>query len=311
VVLARRLRRPGSNEALDGLETKSEKPLFFYSRSAYDGDQYGGERFIFCDIEEAFSGLGRIARWSQYLVKFRAVQDDLKMYSEVPLILDKAEQKTLMESDVFPLLAAYGFSTPPLAIVRRDGWLSNPLEEWNGPFIVKILSETILHRRSAGGVIQDLPNLAEVRNATSDLFTRFGDQINGIVVEPMLKPDFELMLGAKRDRMGLAIMLAFGGTFVEDFGTMALCLSPINSFQAERLIERSGVGAALSRLAATSSSAAIASLREHILRFDSLCRALGSTLEEFDLNPLGFYLGESKFRALDAKIVLSGESNES
>jgi succinyl-CoA synthetase beta subunit len=211
-----------------------------------------------------------------------------------------------MEHEVFPLLSAAGIQVPPVRIVRRGDAVEPALAELTGPFVAKIVSSTIVHRRSAGGVLLNLDTPTAVSRAVADLFARFGDRAEAVLVEPMLKPDLELILGAKRSRgVGLAVMLGFGGTFVEDLRMLALRLSPIGHWDSSSLIERSGTSAALTRLAGTRALQTIEALATAIMRFDALCRGLGSELAEFDINPLGFYTDTLEFRALDAKIVLT------
>ena len=70
-------------------------------------------------------------------------------------------------------------------------------------------------------------------------------------------------------------------------------------------MEGSRVRAGLMRLGSIKGSQAVERLVGIVLRFDALCRGLGADLQEFDINPIGFYADSTTFRALNAKIVLA------
>jgi succinyl-CoA synthetase beta subunit len=210
-----------------------------------------------------------------------------------------------MEHEVFPLLEPTGLAAPPFVLLRPGDSVPAAMQSWSPPFIAKIVSQTIIHRRSAGGVAMNLGTVAEAHRAAAAMFQKFGDQISAVLIEPMLKPDLELILGAKQSPMGVAIMLGFGGTFVEDFGAVALRLSPLEARDATALLEESRARAAVERLAGARAEEAIGKLVDIVRRFDALCRGIGADLQEFDINPIGFYSDTLTFRALDAKIVLA------
>lgn len=306
-VLARALDRPGSPERPATPPRGGRKPIFFYSRTAYDEPIASADstQLVFPDIEEAFLTLARVTQWRRMVERTSSVREGEGPLGAPPVVMPKTDSNILMEHEVFPLLSNVGFMPPPFVVVRKGGTVPATIGAWKGPFVTKIISHTIVHRRSAGGVMLNLADSVEVEKSVSHLFETFGAQIEGVLIEPVLKPDLELILGAKRDRLGLVIMLGFGGTFVEEFEMFSSAISPLGRKEGRLLVEQSKTAAILKRLIGEKSDAAIDKLVSILLSFDALCRGVGSSLEEFDINPLGFYVTDLVFRPLDAKLVLS------
>ena len=312
-VIARHLERQGAVEALEGVEDRSAKPVFLYTRTTYDllaMKDGGAPRFIFPGMEDALATVGRIALHHERLAARRG---DAHMEQALPahsVALPAGAPRILMEHEVFPLLAPTGLAAPPFALLHPGDPIPAEVRSWPGPLIAKIVSQTIIHRRSAGGVAMNLASVEEAHRVAADMFAKFGDRISAVLIEPMLKPDLELILGAKQGPTGLAIMLGFGGTFVEDLGPIALRLSPLEARDAVALIDQSRARAAVERLAGAKAHEAVGKLVDIVRRFDALCRGLGPDLQEFDVNPIGFYAETIAFRALDAKIVLAKSPGE-
>lgn len=306
VVIARHLERSVWEATPATEEPKGGAPVFWYARTAYDRASGTQNSFILSDIEEAFATLGRIARY----------HDPAPLLGSLEPVIEKAmtsfpkkSSGVLMEHEVFPFLTGTGLNTPRVWVFQPGEAVEPTLSGCSGPFIAKIVSDTIIHRRAAGGVIMNLNNARETVEAVEALFAKFGGSISGVLVEPMIRPDLELMLGARAGAMGLVIILGFGGTFVEDLETMALRLSPLREVDAVALIDCSKSAAALKRIAGDNASVAIEQLTRIVMHFDALCRSIGPELSEFDINPVGFFADRSEFTALDGKIVLTPQRN--
>jgi len=314
-VMARYLEQEGVFEGLAQYADHPAKPLFLYTRTVYDllslpRSHQAQSPLILPDIEQAIAALGKVRAYLESLeqVAARSEPDQAEGHgAAAPMTLPTTPTGLLMEADVFPLLDNIGLPAPELRVLRRGHRGEAELNGLDGPFIAKILSDSIVHRRSAGGVIMNLQERVDAVRAADRLLEHFGDAINGVLVEPMLRCDLELMLGAKRTAAtGLTIMLGFGGTFVEDFGSITLRLSPLSAHDAREMTARSGAAAALRRLGGEHAVQAASDLAALLQGFDRLCRRIGPILSEFDVNPLGYQAATGRFCALDAKILLAG-----
>lgn len=312
-VLARHLDADGVYGGLSQLAGSAAKPLFLYTRTTYDllslaKDVQGKPLLILPDMEDAIAALGKVSAHHAKREEALRSAPDLDTGDLQPIKFPAGESKLLSEADVFPLLEGIGLQAPPLRLLRSDCTDTDALAGLKPPYVVKIVSPTIVHRRSAGGVAINVQTPAEAIQIAAGFFERFGNRISAVLVASMIRTDVEFILGAKRtDHNGLAIMLGFGGTFVEDLERFALRLSPLSRHDADTMICRSGVEAVLGRLLGDRRAEAVAALSALLLGFDRLCSRIGPALSEFDVNPVALSVDSGTFHALDAKIVLASK----
>ncbi len=314
-VLARHMEQQGIFEGLSACAQAHSKPIFLYTRTVYDlltidPRLLRAPLLILADLELALNTLGKVTQFHRNRTRRAASAGESRSGPVEPrtISLPAPRSGILMEDAVFPLLDQIGFDTPPVRIMQPESDVIAELRDFPSPYVAKILSDTIVHRRSAGGVRIAIQSREEVRSTVDEFFARFGTAVSGVIVEPLIRSDVEFILGAKQtEREGLVIMLGFGGTFVEDFQRPSLRLSPLVEWDADSMLEESGVAAALSRIAGVRGDEVIARLRVLLLAFDVLCRGCGPQLAEFDVNPLGFAADTGRFTALDGKIVLSSK----
>lgn len=109
------------------------------------------------------------------------------------------------------------------ALPLPQGWLLQPGQECppelSFPAVAKLQSPLLLHKSDAGGVILRIPDAQALEHANQQLHAlgqRLGLPVEGVLVEPMLAFDHELLLGLRRDpRFGPVLTLARGGVEAE------------------------------------------------------------------------------------------------
>ena len=105
-------------------------------------------------------------------------------------------------------------------------------EEIGYPLVMKIASPDILHKTDVGGVILNILNKNEVKNAYNKIMESAsekvpGADIRGIFVEQMMKRKYELIIGCKKDPIfGPTIVFGMGGVAVEIFKDTSVGLPP-------------------------------------------------------------------------------------
>ena len=81
--------------------------------------------------------------------------------------------------------------------------------------------------------VQHLPGSLD-RPAASDPEAR----IEGVMMQPFANPDYEILLGAKRDaNFGPVILFGMGGIFTEVLKDRALGLPPVDRLLARRMMQ--------------------------------------------------------------------------
>jgi acetyltransferase len=176
------------------------------------------------------------------------------------------------------------------------------------PVVMKIVSREISHKTDFGGVQLNLKSEDHVRDAYNEMMTNIRKQapkakIEGVVVQPMLKRGWELILGAKQDpNFGPIVLAGLGGIFVEIFKDTSIRVCPFDKNEArEMLTELKGYP--ILKGARGDKPYDIAYVEEAVLRLSRLISDFPQ-IKEIDINP--FYVlhkGNGGF-ALDARIIL-------
>lgn len=214
-------------------------------------------------------------------------------------ILNEAEAKTFLEYYSFPVVRTKVAQTPEQAIsfANQIGY----------PIVLKILSPQIVHKTEAGGVILDIQNESELREAYDRIIQRAKEydpaaEIQGVTIQKMVKKQgYEVIIGAKTDPLfGPVILFGMGGVGVELFKDFALGLPPLNQTLVRRIMEETKVYQLLKGYRNVP-PADIKLLDEIMVTFSQMLVDFPQ-LKEVDINPL--FINEKEAYAFDARIVI-------
>jgi acetyltransferase len=176
------------------------------------------------------------------------------------------------------------------------------------PLVMKLLSPDISHKTEAGGVRLDLRSDADVRSAYTGILEsarryKPDARIEGVTLQPFFaNPDYEILLGAKRDvHFGPVILFGLGGIFTEVLKDRALGLPPLNRLLARRMMQQTRAWTLLqgyrNRLPAD-----MERFEEMIIRLSQLLIDFPQ-IAELDMNPV--MVKDGKAVAVDARILVS------
>jgi acyl-CoA synthetase (NDP forming) len=110
------------------------------------------------------------------------------------------------------------------------------------PVVLKVISPQILHKSDVGGVILNIRDEKELEVQYEQLLAGVGKRepsakILGVLVEKMMPPSTEMIVGGIRDRQfGPSIMFGIGGIFAEIYDDVAFRVAPIDKIDASNLI---------------------------------------------------------------------------
>ncbi|MDQ3810734.1 MAG: acetate--CoA ligase family protein [Chloroflexota bacterium] len=190
------------------------------------------------------------------------------------------------QADARAMLAAYGI---PVARERPATSLAEALAaaaEIGYPVAMKLEAHGLLHKTDVGAVVLDVRDEVALQVAFARLMALGIAETRGVLVQEMVSPGVELMLGMKRDpQFGPVLAIGMGGIFVEVLRDIQLLLPPVSAAEARRALERLR-GAALLRGARGRPPADLEALIRAIMQFSALCQDLGDAVDEIDVNPL-------------------------
>lgn len=126
------------------------------------------------------------------------------------------------------------------------GWLlqadSKVPDDLPFPMVAKLQSAQLLHKSDAGGVILRIPDADSLQEANKQLHAlgqKLGLPVEGVLAEPMLAFDHELLLGLRRDaRFGPVLTLARGGVETELDPDVVNLLLPATAADIRQALQR-------------------------------------------------------------------------
>lgn len=157
-------------------------------------------------------------------------------------LIEKARRgkRHLLEPEVLILLNEYGIRVPPHRVIHEENEALNAAQVLGWPVVMKIISPEIIHKTEAGGVILDLQNEKQVKDAFSRLSSLQdkGIRIEGIIVYPFQKHNVELSVGMVRDsQFGPVVTFGLGGIWIEVFQDISFGIAPLSPEEAEVMLD--------------------------------------------------------------------------
>jgi acetyltransferase len=219
----------------------------------------------------------------------------------------KRENGLLTEVESKQLLAAYGIPVTRTEVAISVAEAVQLAQQIGYPLVMKIHSADITHKTEANGVQLDIRDEDKVREAYRNIMegARAYDaqaKILGVTVQPMIeRPDYEILLGAKRDEnFGPAILFGMGGILTEILKDQAIGLPPLNRSLARRLMESTQVYSLLQGYR-NKPGANLELLEEMVIRLSQLVTDFPEIVE-LDMNPV--IVSEGNPFAVDARVIL-------
>ncbi len=220
----------------------------------------------------------------------------------------------LSETEAKSVLRAYGMAVNSTVTADSGEAAVLAAEQFGWPVALKIVSPDISHKTEAGGVKLDLRSAGEVRTAYEQIVDgarryRPDARIAGVSVQPFLaSPDYELLLGVKRDStFGPVIVFGMGGIYTEIFADRSLGLVPLNRLLIRRLMEETKVYRIL-RGYRNRPAVDMTVLEEMLLQLSQLAVDIPEICE-LDMNPV--IVKDGRPVAVDARILLKPSAKPS
>jgi acyl-CoA synthetase (NDP forming) len=201
------------------------------------------------------------------------------------------------------VLEAAGLSLPPGGVARSAEDAARIATQIGFPVAAKLVSLEITHKTEHGGVALDLRDAAAVRAAYEAMEERLGGQMQGVLVQPMVKGAAEVMIGVEPDPVfGPLIAFGLGGIHVEILRDVAFRVSPLTDLDAHEMV-RQIRGFRLLEGYRGHPAADVPALEEALLRISQLVEAVPE-LGAIDLNPVFALEPGRGYRIVDARIAV-------
>ncbi|ABW66396.1 acetate--CoA ligase family protein [Desulfosudis oleivorans] len=208
--------------------------------------------------------------------------------------LDFTASADLLEAYGIPILGKMVTDPQQAVQVARDlGY----------PVVLKAISEKIIHKTDAQVVFLNLKTEEAVKNALDRLMENVKQAgaglPDGILVQKMADPGFELLVGAKQDPgFGPVTMVGHGGRFVELWADVQPGIGILTETDVEEMLSQTMAGTVLNGFRGPAlDKPAVIRLAINVSRF----MADHPEINELDLNPVIVY--EQGYAIVDCRLI--------
>jgi acetyl coenzyme A synthetase (ADP forming)-like protein len=206
----------------------------------------------------------------------------------------------LEPDDVSEVLNAFGLALPKSQVAVTADEAVAIAADFDSPVVLKVVSESALHKSDIGGVVLNLSTEAEIREGYEQV-TSVVDDADGVLVQEFVAGGHEVIVGMTEDAsFGPLILFGLGGIFVELIGDASFRIHPITDREASEMVREVKAAKLLDGYRGEPAGD-IPALEEAILRVSALIEALPEIVE-MDLNPVKVLEPGAGIRAVDARI---------
>ncbi|TRO46833.1 acetyl-CoA synthetase [Candidatus Bathyarchaeota archaeon] len=215
-------------------------------------------------------------------------------------------RKFLLEPEAKTVCKDYGIPVTKLKIAKTAEQAVKYSEEIGYPTVLKILSPDVIHKFDVGGVILNIKNQMEAKNAFNKIIENIKKhnkkaRIYGVLVQEMAPSSIEVIVGSIKDsQFGPTLMFGFGGTYVELMKDVSFRIAPIDEYDAKEMISEVKAYPILTGYRGQP-PADIDALIKILLKVSNLVMD-HQEIKELDLNPVMIY--EKGVKTVDARIIL-------
>ena len=226
-------------------------------------------------------------------------------------IFQLAKTRDLLTLNVFEskeVLRLHGIPVNKYALAKDTAEAIDIAKEIGFPVALKLVSHDLTHKTEIGGVVLGLNTEEEIKNACDNMLQNAKKlhpeaDIAGILVENMIKPDNELIVGAVSDPVfGHLLAFGFGGIFVEVYEDVAWRIVPITKNDALDMMKEL-TGFKILTGYRGRKPVDLDSLAELLVSVSNMVRD-HPEINEMDINPL--FSSGSEHIAVDARFILKG-----
>ena len=212
------------------------------------------------------------------------------------------------------LLAEAGVPVVEEALAQTADEAARTAAAFGRPVAVKLCAPSVLHKAEVGGVVLDVSNEAEARQAYETVTSRAraadpAVRIEGVLIAPMVSGGVETILGVRHDpTFGPVVMFGLGGTLVEVIEDVSFRVAPFGEAEARRMIAETRAGTVL-RGTRGKGPYDVPALAQALSRLSLFAAEHGDRIDSAEINPFVVFPEGHGAVALDAVIVASGSQN--
>jgi acetyl coenzyme A synthetase (ADP forming)-like protein len=275
-------------------------------------------KFVPCYLfpEEAISALARAVDYAETrrkakgkVPKFHGMKRErAQTIIKKAMVRSNRRPLWLPAKDISDLLDCYGIRFVETLVAKTADEAMTIASKIGFPVAVKLASSTIAHKSDVGGVLLDLNSEGEVRQAFEDIraeLNKIGrqDEMEGVVVQPMIKEGIEAIAGVTQDPLfGPLILFGSGGIYAELIKDVTLRLHPLTDLDAKEMVSSIKMAKLFEGFRGSPPSDTQA-LEDLLLRLSAMVEDIPQ-MAELDFNPVKVMPKGEGYWIVDARIMI-------
>ncbi|HEX9865653.1 MAG TPA: GNAT family N-acetyltransferase [Acidimicrobiia bacterium] len=213
-----------------------------------------------------------------------AVEDRLRALVGEVLETMPPEGGWLEPDLVATILETVGLRVPQSAVVTSAKEAVAVAGKMGGPVVVKVISQSALHKSDVGGVVLDVEGESRVKEAYKQVMQAV-DDADGVLLQQFVSGGHEVLIGMTQDpNFGPLVGFGLGGIYVELLQDVAFRIHPLTDVDASEMIKEIK-GSRLLDGYRNQPKGDVVALQDALLKVSGLIDALPE-LVEMDMNPV-------------------------
>ncbi|MFA5777017.1 MAG: acetate--CoA ligase family protein [Parcubacteria group bacterium] len=253
--------------------------------------------------EDAINALDKYYQWeinkNKIGIRGNAIEIDKNKSEKAENIIKNArlENRTaLYFREAKEIMDIYGIDTIEFQEVNAEKEL-----EIDFPMVMKVDSDKVLHKTDKQGVILNIGDENDFREAYQKMSENFPKE--NIIIQPMQRIETELILGIKKDEtVGPIVIFGLGGIYTEIFKMVDFLIPSVTISEIKETILKSPIKFLFEETRGQKAYD-IENVADILLKLSVLAENLNE-IKEFDINPLLIYNDGRKSLAIDVKIII-------
>ncbi|GLB60564.1 acetate--CoA ligase family protein [Cytobacillus sp. NCCP-133] len=229
--------------------------------------------------------------------------------------ISKEEKRAVLtEIESKQILRHIGIPVPDFRLARSADEAVVQAKYIGFPLVLKIVSPDIVHKSDAKGVILNIQDEQQLRNAYNEIMINANEynsdaKIIGVSIQQMVSGDKEVIIGMNRDDVfGPVLLFGAGGIFVEVLKDVTLKVLPLAEKDIDNMFTEIQANKILRGFRGTL-PADLLSLKAIIKKVAELSTDFPE-ISELELNPVIVHEQGKGAVALDARIILDHRITE-
>jgi len=270
---------------------------------------------LFTSPERCVKALSALVRYSRFLETHgreapgpAVLPDRLR----IEALLEPRGQG-MTEDEGKRILSSYGIPITREELGKNPEEVKKAASRIGYPVALKVVSPQIKHKTEAGGLRLNIKSEEEIEKTYGDIHENVkrydpAAEINGMLVQEMVPPGKEVIIGVLRDpQFGPMVMFGLGGVFVEVLKDFSLRHAPLKAEDAWEMV-REIRGYKILEGVRGEERSDLEAIVQTLMAVSRLAVDLGEVFSEMDINPLAVYPGKGGVKAIDCLFIKRNDS---